>query len=390
MNILFVSDVYFPRINGVSTSIRTLRRELVKLGHRVHLIAPDYGIPSDDESWITRIPSRYLFLDPEDRMMKIGKARQQLESMRAEKFDIVHIHTPFVAHYFGKWLAKELGLPCVETYHTFFEGYLHYYVPFLPRWLSAPIVRRITRRQCHQVDSIVLPSQHILDALRQYGVESHSMVIPTGLEPERFTPGDGIGFRERYGIPAQRPMKLYVGRVAHEKNIIFLLQVTVRIKREIPDVLLTIAGEGPALDHLQEEAARLGLRDNVLFVGYLDRVNELNDCYCAANVFVFASRTETQGLVLLEAMAQKIPVVSTAELGTRSVLVDGTGASVSPEEVDAFSAKAVALLRDAEYQRALGESGHVYAQQWSAESMVKKMLDFYQATMLKKNQPVVA
>lgn len=387
MNILFVSDVYFPRINGVSTSIRTLRRELVKLGHQVHLIAPDYQMPSDEESWITRIPSRNLILDPEDRMMKIGHARKKLESLRAGRFDLVHIHTPFVAHYFGKWLAKELGLPCIETYHTFFEGYLHYYVPFLPRWLSVPVVRKISRRQCHQVDGIVLPSQHILDVLRQYGVQSPSAVIPTGIEPERFMAGDGLGFRARYGIPAERPMKLYVGRVAHEKNIGFLLQMTVKVKREIPEVLLCIAGEGPALEHLRLEAERLGLSGNVQFVGYLDRVSELNDCYRAADVFVFASRTETQGLVLLEAMAQGTPVVSTAELGTKSVLVNGTGAAVVREDVNAFAAKAVVLLRNATYRRDLGVRGQHYARQWSAESMAHRMLDFYQDTIVKKEQP---
>ncbi|HUW50071.1 MAG TPA: glycosyltransferase [Sulfuricella sp.] len=383
MNILFVSDVYFPRINGVSTSIRTLRRELVRLGHKVHLIAPDYQMPSDEDGWITRIPSRHLFLDPEDRMMKISRARRLLDQFRSGKFDIVHIHTPFVAHYLGKWLAKQMGVPCVETYHTFFEGYLHYYVPFLPRWLSVPIVRKISQRQCHQVDGIVLPSQHILDVLRQYGVQSHSAVIPTGIEAERFVAGDGSGFRKRYGISAQRPMMLYVGRVAHEKNIGFLLQVKARVKREIPDTLLVIAGEGPALEQLRRDSERLGLRDNVLFVGYLDCVSELNDCYRAADLFVFASRTETQGLVLLEAMAQGLAVVSTAELGTRSVLINGTGAAVVQEDVNAFSAKTVALLRNQAVRQDLGTSGHLYARQWSVESMAQKMLDFYREAIVK-------
>jgi glycosyltransferase involved in cell wall biosynthesis len=384
MNILFISDVYFPRINGVSTSIRTLRRELVKLGHKVHLIAPHYRVPQSEEDWITRIPSRYLFLDPEDRVMVMSKAREQLEFLRAGNFDVVHVHTPFVAHYFGKWLARELDLPCVETYHTFFEGYLHYYAPFLPRWFAAPTVRRITRRQCHQVHGIVVPSQYVLDVLRQYGVESHAEVIPTGMEPERFNPGDGHGFRARFGIPPQRPMMLYVGRVAHEKNIDFLLRVAAGVKREVPEALLTIAGEGPALAHLRREAERLGLHDNVLFVGYLDRVTELNDCYRAADVFVFASRTETQGLVLLEAMAQGTPVLSTAELGTRSVLVHGTGAAVVPEDVEAFAAEAVALLRDPERRRDLGERGQPYALQWSAESMAHKVLGFYRSTSARK------
>jgi 1,2-diacylglycerol 3-alpha-glucosyltransferase len=382
MNILFISDVYFPRINGVSTSIRTLRLQLNKLGHKVHLVAPDYGMPSDEESWITRVPSRYLFLDPEDRMMKFSQAKRQLEALRKEQYDVVHIHTPFVAHYFGKWMAAQLGVPCVETYHTFFEGYLHYYVPFLPRWLSVPVVRRISRNQCNAMDGIIVPSQLVLDALHQYGMRTHATVIPTGLELERFDAGDGSGFRARFNIPPQRPLMLYVGRVAHEKNIDFLLQVTARVKQDIPEALLVIAGEGPALEHLRRSAENMGLGDNVLFVGYLDRVTELNDCYHAADIFVFASRTETQGLVLLEAMAQGVAVVSTAELGTKSVLVDGAGAIVVPEDIEVFAAAAVALLRDPQGRRDLGERGLQHAHLWSAQHMATRMLEFYQATSL--------
>ena len=382
MNILFISDVYFPRINGVSTSIRTLRLQLNKLGHKVHLVAPDYGMPSDEESWITRVPSRYLFLDPEDRMMKFSHAKRQLEALRHGQYDVVHIHTPFVAHYFGKWLAAQLGVPCVETYHTFFEGYLHYYVPFLPRWLSVPVVRRISRTQCNEMDGIVVPSQLVLDALHRYGMRTRATVIPTGLELERFEAGDGSGFRTRFDIPPQRPLMLYVGRVAHEKNIDFLLQVTTRVQQDIPDALLLIAGEGPALEHLRRAAENMGLRDNVLFVGYLDRVTELSDCYRAADLFVFASRTETQGLVLLEAMAQGVAVVSTAELGTKSVLVDGAGAVVVPEDAEVFAAAAVALLRDPQRRRDLGERGLQHAHRWSAQNMATRMLEFYQGTSL--------
>ena len=124
----------------------------------------------------------------------------------------------------------------------------------------------------------------------------------------------------------------YVGRVAHEKNIEFLVKVFAKVRETIPDAMLVIAGEGPARESLRQLVARLGLDADVHFAGYLDRNTGLLDCYAAANVFVFASRTETQGLVLLEAMAQGAPVVSTAELGTRSILKPGCGALVVEEQ----------------------------------------------------------
>ena len=128
LKILFISDVYFPRINGVSTSIRTFVKQMQDMGHTVHLIAPEYGVKTEDEAWIKRIPARSIYFDPEDKLMKYGVALDSLMALRSEEYDIVHIHTPFVAHYLGLKLAHLLDVPCVETYHTFFEDYLHHYL----------------------------------------------------------------------------------------------------------------------------------------------------------------------------------------------------------------------------------------------------------------------
>lgn len=381
MKILFVSDVYFPRINGVSTSIQTFRHELRARGHIVHLIAPDYFAPSDDESDILRVPSRSLPLDPEDRLMRFGWVMQHLGQLRSEFYDIVHVQTPFVAHYLGLKLARTMGIPCVETYHTFFEEYLYHYISFLPKSLMRLSARSFSRHQGNSLHGMVVPSHPMLDVLRQYGVTSPAEVIPTGIRPESFELGDGRAFRERYDIPQERPVLLFLGRVAHEKNIGFLLQVVHRVRKEIPDVLLLVAGEGPAREGLEREMADMELEANVRFIGYLDRNTELNDCYRAADVFVFSSRTETQGLVLLEAMAQGVPVVSTAEMGTRDVLKEGEGVWIAKEELEDFSLKVVRMLNDSEARSRLSASARQYARQWSSGSMAERMLGFYRATM---------
>lgn len=378
MKILYISDVYFPRINGVSTSIDTFRRELRARGHTVHLIAPDYYAPSDDESDILRVPARQLPMDPEDRLMRYGWAMQHLSRLHAEKYDIVHVQTPFVAHYLGINIAKKLGVPCVETYHTFFEEYFYHYIPFLPkRWLKTT-ARRISRKQGNSLDGMVIPSRPMLDVLRQYGVSSHAEVIPTGLQPSSFTPGDGPAFRAKYGIAQDRPVLLFVGRVAHEKNIGFLLKVLERVRQDAPDILFVIAGEGPALAGLEADVIRMGLTANVMFIGYLDRHAELNSCYRAGDIFVFSSRTETQGLVLLEAMAQGVPVVSIAEMGTRDVLREGQGVWIAREDVEDFADKVIRLLADRQERTTLGQLGRDYAQLWSSGSMAERMLQFYQ------------
>ena len=386
MKILYISDVYFPRINGVSTSIETFRHELRELGHTVHLIAPEYPTASSDESDIMRVPSRQLPFDPEDRLMKFSWVIDRIEKLRDEHYDVLHIQTPFVAHYLGIKLSRLLGIPCIETYHTFFEEYLHHYIPFVPKSIMSSVARRFSRHQGNSLDGMIIPSRPMMEVLRDYGVTTYAEVIPTGLEPESFVTGNRADFRKKYNIPPDRPMLLFVGRVAHEKNIQFLLQVVNRARLDVPQILLLIAGEGPARSALEHEVLRMGLSEHITFIGYLDRHTELNSCYHSADIFVFSSRTETQGLVLLEAMAQGVPVVSTAEMGTRDVLREGAGVWIAKEEAEDFSGKVVAMLGDAGVRARLGEAGREYAHGWSARKQAERMVNFYQHVMVSVNR----
>lgn len=381
MKILFISDVYFPRINGVSTSIETFRHNIASLGHVVHLIAPDYLTSSLDEAEILRVPARQVPFDPEDRFMSYRWVMQRLDNLRSERYDIIHVQTPFVAHYLGVKLSRLLGIVCVETYHTFFEEYLYHYIPLVPKKLLRFVAKRFSRHQGNSLDGMVVPSRPMLSALLGYGVTTRAEVIPTGIEPASFVPADGVAFRERYNIEHDRPMLLFVGRVAHEKNIGFLLRMLTRAKLKIANVLLVVAGEGPARESLEHEVRKRGLGANVKFIGYLDRHTELNNCYRAADIFVFSSRTETQGLVLLEAMAQGVPLVSTAELGTRDVLREGMGVWIAPEEAGVFAHKVVQLLGDAQVRKELGDAGRDYAHEWSASTQAQRLLNFYQSVL---------
>ncbi len=382
MNILLISDVYFPRVNGVSTSIKTFTEQLQKLGHTVHLIAPDYGVETADEAmgekWISRVPARKIFFDPEDYLMKYREVLRLLAPLKDKKFDIIHIHTPFIAHYAGLKLSKLLNIPVVETYHTFFEDYLHHYLPWIPKSVAKSLARSISKKQCNQVDAIVAPSQPMLDVLRSYGINSKAEVIATGLQAHSFAEADGAAFRAKYGIAQNRPMLLYVGRVAFEKNIDFLVRMTKLLTAETPNILLVITGEGPAEPSLRALVKTLGIEKNVQFIGYLDRNTHLNACYLAADIFVFASKSETQGLVLLEAMAQGTPVIAIAELGTASILVEGQGAMIAVEDEAEFAHKVHALLANPVHSEHLGQRAKEYAyNKWSAETQAERKLNFY-------------
>jgi glycosyltransferase involved in cell wall biosynthesis len=378
LKILFISDVYFPRVNGVSTSIRTFVAQMQKMGHIVHLIAPDYGVKTSDEAWIKRMPARKIFFDPEDKLMKYGEAIDRLAELRQEQYDLIHIHTPFVAHYLGLKLAHLLNVPVVETYHTFFEDYLHHYLPIIPKSIARSLARFVSRRQCNAVDAIISPSQPMLDVLRDYGVKSKANVVPTGLQAHSFEKANGKKFREKYGIALDRPMGLFVGRVAFEKNIGFLLRTWVEVIKKQPDALLVIAGEGPAEKSLHALGKELNLEDNLKFIGYLDRETELNTCYAAADVFVFSSLSETQGLVLLEAMAQGTPVVAIAELGTKSILVEGEGALIAPENELVFAERVNTLLSNKTLRNKLSKAALSYVKtNWTDKAQATRMIDFY-------------
>ena len=382
MRVLMISDVYFPRINGVSTSIQTFRRGLHEAGHETVLIAPEYpAIAEGDHGEILRIPSRYLPRDPEDRMMKRSAIRALLPRLEQRAFDIVHIQTPFVAHYVGVELARRLGVPAIESYHTYFEEYLHHYVPLLPRALMRFIARRFTTSQCNVLEALVVPSAAMEQALRDYGVRCPMHIIPTGMEMERFANGDRARFRASLDIASDQPTLVHVGRVAHEKNIDFLLRMFAHVLRRQSNAVLIIAGEGPALAHCKRYAASLGLQQHVRFVGYLSRSSALLDCYRAGDLFVFASKTETQGLVLLEAMALGVPVVSTAYMGTTDIVRPQRGALHAPDDEEGFANGVVELLRNPARRALMSEQAIAFANTWSAPAMTQRLADLYAATI---------
>jgi glycosyltransferase involved in cell wall biosynthesis len=377
LHTLVVSDVFLPRVNGVSTSIRSFCGDLARHGIASTLVAPAYPQPTEPESGVLRVPARRVPFDPEDCIMNWRALKKCLATLPDERCDLVHIQTPFLAHYAGLTAARTRRVPVVATCHTYFEDYLHHYLPLLPAGAGAWLARRLMTHQLNAVDAVVSPSDPVRQRLQEYGVTRPIHVIPTGMTQDRFVAGDGAAFRATHGIEPWRRIVLNVGRVAHEKNLGFLLRMFARLRTLRKDVLLLIAGEGPARGALEKEARRLGIAADTRFIGNLDRERGLNDCYAAADVFVFASRTETQGLVLLEAMAQARPVVSTACLGTRSVLTAGSGACVADEVEEDFAAAVAGVLADPVRARCMGGKGEQWARQWSSLAQAGHMADMY-------------
>ncbi|MGH8615214.1 MAG: glycosyltransferase [Gammaproteobacteria bacterium] len=372
-----ISDVYYPRVNGVSSSIETFRGLFRRHGHSVTLIAPHYGLDDKPETDVIRIPAKPVPFDPEDRLMSWRYMNRRGDTLPRTGFDLIHIQTPFAAHYFGVRLAHRLGIPCIESIHTHFEEYFYRYIPLVPKRALRMLARMMARRQCAAVDALVVPSRAMAKVLGGYDIKQIPRIIATGIHLADFQNGNGMRFRIKHGIPASRPTLIHVGRLALEKNIGFLIEVLAEAKKQIPQVQMIIAGEGPAKPTLEKLARRLGVREELHFVGYQSRHGDLQDCYAAGDVFVFASNTETQGLVLLEAMALGVPVVSTAVLGTEDIVGPGRGALVAEENVADFTAKARQLLRDCDLRTRVSQEAREYAKEWGDDKLGAEMLSFY-------------
>ena len=378
MKILFLSDVYFPRVNGVSTSINVFKNDLIKLGHEVHLICPSYYEINMDKT-VTTIKSKPIFFDPEDHLMSWTELNKKTEWIKKQKFDLIHIQTPFIAHYYGKKLSKILNIPIVETYHTSFEDYLHLYMPILPesfaRWLS----RNIAKYLCNHCQGIISPSEQLKETLKNYRVTKPIKVVPTGLPDKSFKKTNKYSFRKLYNISPNDPLLLFVGRVAHEKNIDFLLHAFKYIAKENKSIKFLITGEGPAFEHIQKLIKNLNLEHSVILTGYLEADQELLNCYASSDMFIFSSKTETQGLVLIEAMAQGLPIVALAENGTKSILENNPGAIIAKDDPKEFAKTCLTLLNNKKKLSQMSMKAKKEAKQkWGSVVQTEKLIALYE------------
>ena len=375
MNIGIVTDTYRPRVNGVVTSIDTFANDFRKLGHTVHIFAPAFpGMP--EEEGVYRYPSLYLFFDPEDRLPLPWGARPRFD-LASLKLDVLHTQTPFTLGLAALRWARRYKIPLVHTYHTLFTAYVPHYIKFLPRALGVDMAKRFSRFYCERCQLVVTPSSAMKQALLSYGVRSRVEVNPTGINLDRLKNANGDDFRKQYGIGPQVKMLLFMGRIGHEKNIPFLFRVLKKVIETCPDTILVVAGEGPAKASLVQMSQSMGLGKKVIFIGYLNKEDWAN-CYAAADIFTFASVTETQGLVVTEAMAVGTPVVAVAEMGVADIMKGDKGGLLTRLDEGEFSQAVLQLILNQSLYSSKEKEALSWATEWSAMSMSKKMLGLYQ------------
>ena len=343
MNILMFTNTFTPHIGGVAHSVETLAATLRDCGHQVLVVAPDYPGAPQIEPGVIRIPAIQNFNGSEFSVpLPFSKPLERvLDSFAPE---IVHSHHPFLLGHSALRIAAMRTLPVVFTYHTRYEMYGHY----VARDSAAlrRLVRSLALGYCDLCDHVIAPSESIADFLTHHEVEAPVTVIPTGIDVEMFASGNGAALRKRLGISAGSFVVGHVGRLAPEKNLEFLTLAVADFLDAHPGTHFIAVGKGPMREEMLRIFGTRGLSGRVHFPGALQQ-EELADCYAAMDVFAFSSLSETQGLVLAEAMAAGVPVVALDAPGAREVVSDMHNGCLLPEEAsgEEFS-EAIAFLRN--------------------------------------------
>jgi 1,2-diacylglycerol 3-alpha-glucosyltransferase len=300
MNISLFTDTYFPQNSGVATSVKTLKEALEAQGHNVFIFTTtDPNVDKDTvEANIFRFSS-VPFIGFSERRIAFRGLFEAVKVAKEVNLDIVHTQTEFSMGLIGKYVARQLGIPAIHTYHTMYEDYLHY---VLNGHLLRPVhVQQFTKSYLKNMDGVIAPSQRVAALLARYGVEIPMRVIPTGVDLDAISGPDKADLREKLGIAPDAQVIITLGRVAAEKKIDRILRVMPDLLTEFPKLVFVIAGDGPDADVLKEQVERLTLEDHVIFAGNIPH-DQVASYYKMADFFVSASDTETQGLTYIEAL----------------------------------------------------------------------------------------
>ncbi|NLZ38950.1 MAG: glycosyltransferase family 4 protein [Firmicutes bacterium] len=379
MKIGMFTDSYKPYTSGVVRSIETTKAELVALGHEVYIFAPNYPNYEEAEKGVYRFASIPTPTYP-DFAIALPFSLHLNATVKELGLDIIHVHSPFSMGLLGSRCAKRFNIPLVFTYHTMYDRYVHYF-PFAQN-LSKKVVLKLSSNFCNRCDLVITPTE-VVKRIVEPNVQTKVQALPTGIDTSEFSFVDRQWLRTELRIPQEKKILLHLGRLGKEKNVVFLLQAYNQIRKSQPNTVLVIVGDGPEREALQTQAQEMGLAPHVIFTGSMPREAVIN-CYAGADIFVFASTTETQGLVLGEAKAAGLPSVAVKALGASEMVNHGVDGFLTDLAVDEFSKRVLQLLENEELLRRMSANCLVTVQEISSTNMAKKLLAAYEELLENK------
>jgi 1,2-diacylglycerol 3-alpha-glucosyltransferase len=378
MRIGLFTNNYRPLVNGLVTSVDSFADAFRRAGHDVVIIAPRYGGGLQDPEGVLRVPglrapTHHAYVLPFSGWPGIRRA------VRSLGLDVYHAQHPFLLGAAAARGAREADRPLIFTYHTRYERYAHY-VPG-PAGMIGNLALRRALAFARRADLVIAPASSVARDLVALGLRTPVAVIPTGVELPPIPSADRrLAARHAFDLEDGGPVCLSVGRLAKEKNPAFLLHAFHHIAHSLPDARLVLVGDGDERQHLSRLAVDLGVQARVRFVGAVphDRVSAYTR---TADLFLFASTSETQGLAALEALAAGLPVVAVASAAAVDLLPDESAGLICAEDPEIFAGKAVALWEARDRRIAMAEAARRIAARYAPDASAGALLDLYARAM---------
>ncbi len=389
MKILFFTNTYLPHVGGVARSVDSFAAEFRRRGHEVLIIAPQFDPPQEDEPNVVRVPAVTHFNGTD---FSVPVPVPGIVALAVDDFapDIVHTHHPFLMGGTALRIAESRKLPLVFTHHTMYDQFTHYISgePAEESPRLTQFVASLVAGYANLCDQVIAPSQSVSDLLRSRGGETPIEVIPTGIDTHRFARGDGAAFRHRRGIPADAPVVGHVGRLALEKNLDFLSRAVAKFLAAEPQARFLVVGSGPCEQNFTDACRATGAEARLIMAGTCEG-QELIDAYHAMDVFAFASHSETQGMVVAEAMSAGLPVIALDGPGVREVVVDGkNGRLLKNEDVDEYAEAFQWLFNLSPHDRqTLRAAACATAEEFSLPRTAERELHLYEQVIERVGSP---
>ena len=383
MRVGLFTDTYLPQISGVATSIKTLKEELEKQGHEVYIFTTtDKHVKRYEDPTIIRLPS-VPFISFTDRRIVYRGLFESYKIAKTYKLDIIHTQTEFSLGILGKMVGKALRIPVIHTYHTQYEDYVRYIAN--GKLIRPSMVKYIVRGFLNDLDGVICPSRIALNLLDGYSVKIPKRIIPTGIDLREYerpdiSQEDIAKLREKWAIASDETVLLSLSRVSYEKNIQALLANMPKILSNNPKVKLLIVGDGPYLEELKEQAQDLAVMDNVIFTGMVSH-NETALYYKAADFFISASTSETQGLTYAESLASGKPIIAQSNPYLDDLITDKMFGTLYQTESDLADAVLNAIVSTPVKQEKVWQK-KLY--EISAEAFGKSVFAFYLDMIISK------
>ena len=375
MKVMMFTNTYLPHVGGVARSVSSYEDEFCRRGHEVRIVAPQFEGADDSTGRVLRTPAIQNFngSDFSVRIPVPGLLADFVDSFRP---DVLHSHHPFLLGDSALRLAWSRRLPLVFTYHTMYEQYTHY-VPLSSEALKRFVIQMSTE-YCNLCTHVIAPSESVAAVLRERGVITPITSIPSGVDPDFYSQGDGERFRRRFEIRDEATVIGHVGRLAPEKNLDYLAEAVGRFLHDHPQAVFLVVGSGEASESMQRILRDYADTSQVVFADK-QTGQDLADAYAAMDVFVFSSQSETQGMVLAEAMAAGVPAVALDAPGAREIVNERNGILLPAGASTQEFAEAIAAVADDRARREeMSESAKQTASEFSLQKCADRMLALYE------------